>query len=137
DGTHAITVTATDAAGNVSNTSAALNVLVDTTKPTTPAAPVKVSGNNKPVISGVAEANSTVTIYSDGVSVGTTTADATGNYTYTFTTSLTDGTHAITVTATDAAGNVSNTSAALNITVDTTKPTTPAAPVKVSGNNKP
>ncbi|WP_344813567.1 Ig-like domain-containing protein, partial [Chitinophaga oryziterrae] len=137
DGTHAITVTATDAAGNVSTASPALNVLVDTTKPTTPAAPVKVSGNDKPVISGVAEANSTVTIYSDGVSIGATTADASGNYTYTFTTSLTDGTHAITVTATDAAGNVSTASPALNVTVDTTKPTTPTAPIKVSGNDKP
>jgi hypothetical protein len=135
DGTHAITVTATDATGNVSDASPALSVIVDTTKPTTPAAPVKMSGNDKPVISGVAEANATITIYSDGVSVGTTIADASGNYTYTFTTSLTDGSHAITVTATDAIGNVSTASPALNVTVDTTKPTTPAAPVLVGGNN--
>ncbi|SFD89922.1 Ig-like domain (group 3) [Chitinophaga sp. CF118] len=149
EGVHSITVTATDAAGNVSGMSPALNITIDINAPSTPAAPVLVGGNNgvinnnKPTITGSAEANSTVTIYSDGMSVGTTTADASGNYTYTFTAGLTDGAHAITVTATDAAGNVSGMSPALNITVDTTSPTTPPAPVLVGGingvisNNKP
>ncbi|WP_269436251.1 Ig-like domain-containing protein [Ralstonia pseudosolanacearum] len=39
--------------------------------------------------------------------LGTTTADASGNWSYTPTTALTDGSHSLTATATDAAGNVS------------------------------
>ncbi|WP_186774597.1 Ig-like domain-containing protein [Chitinophaga pinensis] len=39
------------------------------------------TNDNTPDVSGTAEANSTVTIIVDGTSVGTTTADASGNYT--------------------------------------------------------
>ncbi|WP_269436255.1 Ig-like domain-containing protein [Ralstonia pseudosolanacearum] len=42
--------------------------------------------------------------------LGTTTADASGNWTFTPTTALTDGSHSLTATATDAAGNVSTAS---------------------------
>src|SRR5437879_1076801 len=71
-----------------------------------------------------AEAGSTVTIFSDGVQVGSGTAAAyaTG---ITITTALTDGTHSITAKATDAAGNVSLASTALSITIDTTAPAIP------------
>ncbi|WP_409994897.1 Ig-like domain-containing protein [Chitinophaga pinensis] len=56
----------------------------------TPAAPTYADGraggltnDATPDIKGTAEAGSTVTIYVDGASVGTTTADGAGNYTYT------------------------------------------------------
>ncbi|WP_309601254.1 Ig-like domain-containing protein, partial [Burkholderia multivorans] len=54
-----------------------------------------------------------------------TTADASGNWTFTPAAGLGEGTHAITVTATDASGNVSLPSAAFDLTVDTTAPATP------------
>jgi outer membrane usher protein FimD/PapC len=141
DGTYSITVKDKDAVGNVSAASPALSITVDTAAPATPAAPVLVGGingvisDNTPTISGVAEANSTVIIYKGGIAVDSVTADATGNYTYTFTTPLADDTYSITVKDKDAAGNVSAMSAALSITVDTTAPATPAAPVLVGGNN--
>ncbi|WP_106604257.1 Ig-like domain-containing protein, partial [Chitinophaga ginsengisoli] len=127
DGTHAFTATATDAVGNVSAPSATLNITIDTQKPTVPTITTAqtLTSDNTPTVTGTAEANSTVTIYVDGSAVGTTTADASGNYTFTVPTALTDGTHAFTATATDAVGNVSAPSATLNITIDTQKPTVP------------
>ncbi|PSL20883.1 Ig-like domain-containing protein, partial [Chitinophaga ginsengisoli] len=127
DGTHAFTATATDAVGNVSAPSATLNITIDTQKPTVPTITTAqtLTSDNTPTVTGTAEANSTVTIYVDGSAVGTTTANAGGNYTFTVPTALTDGTHAFTATATDAVGNVSAPSATLNITIDTQKPTVP------------
>jgi hypothetical protein len=142
DGTHDITTTATDAAGNTSGKSTPLPVAIDTHAPATPPAPVLADGRTgglindaTPSIKGTAEANSTVTIYLNGSAVGTTTADAAGNYTYTFNPALADASYAITVTATDAAGNTSAQSPALNITIDAAAPPTPAAPQLIDGRN--
>ena len=75
------------------------------------------TSNNKPTISGTAEANSTVKVYDGTTLIGTVTADGSGNWTLTPSTGLADGTHAITATATDAAGNVSPVSNTVNITI--------------------
>jgi prefoldin subunit 5 len=72
-------------------------------------------------IAGTAEANSKVELFNGATSLGTATADASGNFTLDV--SLAAGTHSITAKATDAAGNVSVASTALSITVDTTAPT--------------
>ncbi|QMU29291.1 Ig-like domain-containing protein [Adhaeribacter radiodurans] len=141
DADYDITVTATDAAGNISETSPALEIMIDTSAPTTPGTPVLTGGNNgntndnTPTISGRAEAGSQVTIYRNGEAVATVTADETGAWTYTFTTALEDGAQEITVVATDAAGNSSAESEILTIRVDTTEPTTPTIPVLAGGNN--
>ncbi|TYZ38954.1 hypothetical protein C2U34_26710, partial [Ralstonia solanacearum] len=60
-----------------------------------------------PTLAGTAEADTTVSIFDGTTLLGTTTADASGNWTYTPTAALTDGSHSLTATATDAAGNVS------------------------------
>ena len=139
NGVHAITATATDAAGNVSTTSAGLSVTIDSTAPSAPSTPdldtTSDEGSSNtdnltdvvtPAFSGTAEADSTVTIFSDGTAVGS--AVATGG-SYSITTSvLADGAHSITAAATDAAGNVSAASAGLSVTIDTTSPSTPPAP---------
>ncbi|PNQ33401.1 hemagglutinin, partial [Ralstonia solanacearum] len=49
-----------------------------------------------------------------------------GNWTFTPSTALTDGSHSLTATATDAAGNASTSSSAFALTVDTVAPTTTA-----------
>ena len=65
------------------------------------------------LLTGSAEANSTVTI-SDGATVlGTAAADGTGAWSYT-TAALLDGAHSLTAKATDTAGNVSAASSALS-----------------------
>jgi hypothetical protein len=70
-----------------------------------------------------------VTIYDNGTQVGTVTADvSTGVWSFPIG-QLADGSaHSYTVTATDAAGNVSQPSDGLSFVVDTTAPATPAMP---------
>ena len=133
DGVHSITATATDVAGNVSAASTARSVTIDTVTPAAPSTPVlapasdggvkgdNITNVNTPTFAGTAEAGSTVTILSDGTAVGTGIATSGGSYSVT-TSTLTDGTHSITATATDVAGNVSPASAALSVTIDTDVP---------------
>nr|MBP8963590.1 hypothetical protein [Opitutaceae bacterium] len=81
-----------------------------------PAAPTITTGagsttDRTPTLGGVAEAGSTVTLYVDGVSCGTTVAGGDGSWSFTLPAAVADGNHSITATATDAAGNVSEVSA--------------------------
>jgi hypothetical protein len=126
-GSHTATATATDAAGNTSVPSAARNFTVDTVAPGTPVitAPVGTVATTTPVVSGTAEAGSTVRVRLDGTPVGTVTADASGAWSYTPASPLAQGAHTVTATATDAAGNTSTSSAARNFIVDTVAPAAP------------
>lgn len=150
NGAHTLTFTATDAVGNASAPTAGYVINVDTLPP---AAPVissviddvgsvtgPVTGTNptndtRPTLNGTAEANATVRIY-DGITlVGTVTADGSGNWTLPqTTTTLTQGTHNFTATATDAAGNTSVASAVTTIIVDTTAPTAPTGTFNADGS---
>ena len=86
-----------------------------------------ITSDNRLVISGTAEANSTVQLYEDSLPIGTTSANGSGNWSFDYTgTTLADGTYSLTATATDAAGNTSAPSAPLTITVDTAAPAAPA-----------
>ena len=67
--------------------------------------------------------NSTVTVFFDGASAGTTTADGSGNWTFTPVTALSAASHTVKSQATDAAGNTSVNSNTNTFTVDTTAPT--------------
>jgi len=58
--------------------------------------------------------------------VATATADASGNFTFPATAALTDGKHTFEVVAKDAAGNSSQPSAPVAMTIDTTPPAAPA-----------
>lgn len=150
DGSHTLTVTATDAAGNNSPATDSFVIIVDTTAP---GAPVIVSiiddvpnitgavGNGQstndtlPTLNGTAEANSTVNIFDNNTLVASVTANASGNWTWTPTAALGQGTHAYTVNATDAAGNVSITSPISSIVVDTLAPGAPTGlTINATGN---
>ncbi|HGH3371016.1 TPA: BapA/Bap/LapF family large adhesin [Kluyvera cryocrescens] len=135
--THALSVTATDAAGNVSGSSPVFNVTVDTIAPTLPGVITvnddigSITGNltnggvtddTQPVLSGTVEPGAKVSIYDNGILLTTVTANGSGQWTFQVTTPLVQGGHNFTVTATDAAGNVSLPSASFNVTVDTTAP---------------
>jgi hypothetical protein len=80
------------------------------------------------VLSGTAEAGATVTISRAGTGViGSATADGSGTWSFDYTgTSLPDGTHTFTATATDTAGNISPISADFIVTVDTSAPPAPS-----------
>ena len=73
-------------------------------------------------LNGTADPGLTVTVYDGGTKLGTTTADPSGDWTYTLGT-LGDGSHSLTATATDAAGNTGPASVPLTFTVDATAPT--------------
>lgn len=124
DGTHVVSATARDAAGNVSPMSAFNQFVVDTTPPNSPIIITPLNGDTvgsaTPSISGTAEAGSTVTIRVDGMTVGTTTADATGAWSFTVPMPLVAGPHTVTARATDTVGNVGPESVVTNFTVDLT-----------------
>ena len=143
NGVHVMTTKATDVAGNVSVASAALSITIDAAAPARPALPDLVATSDSgasstdnitkvttPSFAGTAEALGTVIVYDGTAVLGTTTATALGTWSFTAPT-LADGTHSITVKATDAAGNASAASSALAVTIDTT---TPGAPAFTGGN---
>ncbi|MCU8013901.1 Ig-like domain-containing protein [Shewanella sp. SM74] len=76
------------------------------------------TSDNTPTFTGTAEANATVTVISSlSGTLGTTTADGSGDWSFTAG-AMANGIHNITATATDAAANVSSASAALAVTID-------------------
>ncbi len=78
------------------------------------------TADNTLVFNGTAEANSTVELFINASSVGTTTTDASGNWTYDHSSvTLADGDYHTTAKATDAAGNVSDSSENFSITIST------------------
>ncbi|WP_304504116.1 Ig-like domain-containing protein [Corallococcus sp. EGB] len=128
-GAHTVTATATDAAGNVSPASTAVPFTVDTVPPAAPViaspTPNQRVGTPTPVLSGTAEANSTVTVREGTTVLCTATANASGAWSCT-SSSLAEGSHTITATARDAAGNTGPASTAVPFTVDTVPPAAPA-----------
>ncbi|RSU83804.1 Ig-like domain-containing protein [Sphingomonas koreensis] len=141
-GAHSFTVSATDAAGNASAQSAAYAITIDTSAPPVPlidsivdnVGPILgtvltggTTDDTLPTLNGSgAEANATITIYDNGVAIGTTTADGAGNWSFTPASSLASIAHSFTVSSTDAAGNSSVQSAAYTITIDAIPPAAPA-----------
>ena len=79
-----------------------------------------MTGDNTLEISGIAERGSTVEVFENGTSIGTTMAGANnGFFTFDHTgTTLADGTYNFTVTATDVANNTSELSDPLTITIN-------------------
>ncbi|MDB4680807.1 DUF5011 domain-containing protein, partial [Akkermansiaceae bacterium] len=123
DGSYGITATATDKAGNVSAASPAITVVVDTEAPAAPTLTgSSLTNSPTPTLTGTAEAGSTVLFYDGGIYLGMKEADS-GSFSFTVP-NLSDGSHDITATATDEAGNVS-ASTIFTVMVDTTAPAAP------------
>ena len=133
-GTASITVTSAtyvDPAGNGGTTGVTPSLTFDTLSPSAPSTPDMTAGtdtgisstdnitaNTTPTFTGTAEANSTVKLYdTDGVTLlGTGTADGAGNWSITSAT-LTNGSHTIKASATDAAGNAGVLSSGLSVSI--------------------
>ncbi|MDC5595403.1 Ig-like domain-containing protein, partial [Acinetobacter baumannii] len=138
DGDLSVRAEARDSAGNTDIADTTIKVItVDTTAPITPSAPtgyldnvgpdqgIKGSGSSTDdttpgVVISAPGAGETPTLYVDGEKVAASYDPVTG--TLTPTTPLADGSHQLTYTLTDAAGNESVQSPALLLTVDTTAP---------------
>lgn len=125
---------ATDLAGNANTAATQFSVTNDETAPNAPivasistdagsSATDNLTHDQTLEISGTAEADASVEVFIGGNSIGNTTADGSGDWTFDHTSStLTEATHSITAKATDAAGNESAASTALDVTVDISAP---------------
>lgn len=135
DRTHAITVIASDGAGNESAASPSLALTVDVHAPAMPSAPVLAIGsdsgirgdgitnNHRPTFVGSAESGATVNLYdARGNVIGTGTA-FNGAWAIAPVVALAEGKHTISARAVDAAGNVSAAATGQEITIDLTAPT--------------
>ncbi|MCE7997171.1 MAG: T9SS type A sorting domain-containing protein [Roseivirga sp.] len=128
---------AQDAAGNDNTAAAQFSIQADLTAPATPVitsmsddtgsdSADNITSDNTLIFAGTAEANSTVEVFIDGSSIGTTTTDGSGGWSYNHSaTTLADASYSITANATDAATNTSTLSTVLALTVDTVTPVDP------------
>jgi MYXO-CTERM domain-containing protein len=141
NGPHTVKARAEDAAGNISPDSNTNTFTVDATIPPAPVvltpAHNSVTNDTTPSFSGTAEANTTVTIFLGSQQLGTTTADAAGNWTFTPSTPLVAGLYDVSAVATNAVGNTSERSNTNRFTIDTTPPGAPVVtrPVNDSVTN--
>ncbi|MFX4855681.1 Ig-like domain-containing protein, partial [Acinetobacter baumannii] len=115
------TVTFTDAAGNSSTVSDTQTYTLDTTAPTVVLEDVSTNDNTPALTGTVSDPSATVVVTIDGVDYP---AVNNGDGTWTLADNtlpvLTDGSHTVTVTATDAAGNKGTDTGV--VTVDTAAP---------------
>jgi Big-like domain-containing protein/parallel beta helix pectate lyase-like protein len=138
NGTHTLTATATDIAGNASAASQSVKPVIGTTTTPPPAAPKiasfsndtgvsatdNITNDNTLTLKGTAVANATVKVFDGTTQVGTIKADSSGNWSLT-TSALKDGDHHLTATGTDGSGKTSAASAALDVKIDTHAPDAP------------
>lgn len=135
-GANSFTVRATDAAGNTSETTETFTRIEggDTTPPLPPVIDLvsssdtgesntdNLTNDSTPTLQLVTEGGSLVKLFRNGVEIGQATEDGSGLVEFTLD-ALANGTYEFTATATDIAGNTSNLSSPLSITVDVTAPT--------------
>ena len=136
DGAHTIVASETDTAGNTGTSS--LTFTLDTTAPvvteglssdTGSSASDKITANG--TLTGTGDANAVVTFKEGSTTLGTTTANASGVWSFT-PIGLADGAHTIVASETDTAGNTGTSS--LTFTLDTTAPVTPSITSDVTVN---
>ena len=135
-GAHSLTATVTDAAGNVS----ALSNLVDPVVAAPPVVTIALTQDtgssssdhitSNPALSGTADPNAVVTLTEGSTVIATTTANASGNWSYT-PTGLAQGAQTVVASETNAAGVIG--SASLTFALDTTPPTVTSEVVSGTG----
>ena len=121
DGAHQIGYGYQDAAGNVSGSSPVMALTIDTTPPSAPTAGIVNTGNGQHEVVGTGEPGGTVTVTWPDGTTSTTTVDASGNWHTKVPDEMTpDG--PVTMTETDPAGNVSQSTTATGGPLDVTPP---------------
>jgi len=140
DGKHEIVIVPVDENGNKGEPSPGYEIIVDTVAPSRPlidgiyddVAPQEGqigsgghTNDTTPTLSGTGEADSIIHIYDNGVEIGSVLADSEGKWSFTPDPALVEGAHEFTVTAEDAAGNISTPSLPFPIIVDITVPGKP------------
>ena len=135
-GANSLSAIAKDSAGNSSPASVAVITTVDTQAPAAPLISTSpgITNDTTPTVSGTAEALSTIKLYSGSSVVGTTTTNASGNWSVT--TGTLSGANNLTATATDRSGNLSSASSAISLTIDTTAPVISSVAVPAANSYK-
>nr|MBX2824521.1 choice-of-anchor L domain-containing protein [Gammaproteobacteria bacterium] len=130
-----VVATVTDTAGNASTDTSSSELEIDATPPTTPLVAAElltaddtgssdsdaITSTSTPIFSvppGTLTVGDEITLYASGVAVATTTVLPNGDFS-TVVSTLADGVYGIRYTATDAAGNTSELSPTLALTIDT------------------
>lgn len=118
------------------------DVVTDVTAPLAPTLSVTKNANgyafSKPLVSGIAEANSLVKVHAGGRVVGETYADASGVWQVVLEKFADGQNHSVRATATDAAGNISDFSQAVSFHIDGTAPVIPTVTTMLAeGGNQP
>ena len=134
EGPHDLSSTVTTLAAGQSKPTDAFTIVVDVTPPAAPlimsatddVGPIKgaltsnmQSDDSTPTLFGTAEPGSKITVLDSGQAIGTTTTDDAGNWQFTPSPPLNQGSHGITAIATDVAGNPSQPSLPWTAVVDT------------------
>ena len=122
-GDNTFTATATDQAGNISDVSNSVTVTLDNTAPVAPVITLQttLTNENTITITGTTVEGSTVTLtQNDNVLTSTVTIDSDGIWSVDVT--LIQGDNTFTATATDQAGNISDVSNSVTVTLDNTAP---------------
>ncbi|MFK6539361.1 Ig-like domain-containing protein, partial [Acinetobacter baumannii] len=114
DGPHTITVTATDAAGNVGNDTAV--VTIDTSLPVVSLDDLTTNDTTPALTGAIDDPTATVVVNVDGIDYpATNNGDGTWTLADNTLPALIDGPHTVAVTATDPAGNTATDTATLTI----------------------
>jgi hypothetical protein len=128
DGTYTFEVRAIDAAGNVDPTPSSATWTVDTQAPAPPqiSAPADpaATADSSVTLSGTAEPFSSVSISANGAPLGSTTADIFGDWSFAAPAAFDEGDFELAATASDSAGNSSEPSNQVHLTIDTATPET-------------
>jgi hypothetical protein len=144
EGYHPLTVSSSDLAGNTTIT--VLPVTIDTTPPATPTIVIDpisdtgIKGDNitsvtMPTYTGTTEPGASVVLTDGLMVVGSTLADASGNFRVTVSSPLSNGLHHLIVNATDVAGNQSYRD--VFVTIDTSVPLPPILTVSPGNPTEP
>ncbi|WP_428493714.1 Ig-like domain-containing protein [Rhodopila sp.] len=139
EGANSISARQTDVAGNTSSASGSLGVILDTMAPAVTAALASDTGastsdsvTSDAALNGTGDANAVVTLTEGATTLGTTTADGTGAWSFT-PPMMGDGPHTIIASETDTAGNTGAASVAF--TLDTMAPSAPSTPVLAAASD--
>ena len=136
DGMYLLVAQVTDGNGHSSGPSAARSLIVDTTPPAPPVFDPIPSPTNQshPIFSGRGEAGASLSVTEAGALLCQTTVAASALWSCSA--ALPDGTHTVSATQTDAAGNMSDPSS-ISFVIDTHLPDAPTLDAPISPTSNP